>query len=475
MYVNLSQLINKTFLIVSLFSILSCSHSIRKNKELAVSKPYNILMIAIDDLNTWTGHLGTHPNSITPNIDRLANEGVSFRNAFAAAPACKPSRTAITTGIRPHRSGVYQNADDDMSILKLHETIPAYLARHGYKTLSSGKIFHGRKINPLFFQHNYVNRGNYSSKVRLNDLDELSGNFDWGPLDVDKDLTPDMDIAKWAKTQLSQKHEKPFFMALGIFRPHLPWLVPKEYFDKFPIEEIELPRGVLENDLDDIPHKSKPNFNDHRVISEAGKWKEGVQAYLASVNYADEVVGRIYDALLNSEYRDNTIVVLWGDHGWQLGEKRHWRKFQLWSAASRTSYIYKLPRQYEKKSIPRGEIVDAPVDLMSIFPTLTSLTDLPRKPGIDGKDISQLIVSQESEWKDYALTSQGPNEHAIRYKNWSFLRYPDGSQELYDLKQDPHEWHNLANDRKYRHIIAKLSAFLPRNAVAALEKADKTP
>ena len=418
----------------------------------------NVLMIAVDDLNTFASHLDTYPAARTPNLDRIAAAGTSFSSAYAPAPACNPSRVAVFTGKRPFDSGIYLNPDDPVSALREHGVIPQHLARNGYLTMATGKMFHRIEDNSEFFEEVYAASGNYRPEVRLNGVDALDDNFDWGPLDTFDDDTPDFDRVNWAIKQLNSEHDAPFFLGVGIVRPHLPWTVPQQYFDLFPLENISLPPGILENDIDDLPRGARNEGldGDHEIIVEAGKWKEAVQAYLASVAYADAAIGRLWDALQASPYRDNTVVILWGDHGWQFGEKNRWRKFTLWSAGSQTSYIVTAPGVQGA-----GQVCDTPVDLMSIYPTILELLGLPARTGIAGASVVPLLNDCSSHWIEPALSTNGPNNHAIRRDNWSYIRHANGDEELYDRDADRWEWRNIAGEEQTSQLREEFSSMLP--------------
>ncbi|MFP6667447.1 MAG: sulfatase, partial [Pirellulales bacterium] len=299
----------------------------------------NVLFISVDDLNDWIGCLHGHPQAKTPNIDRLAASGILFTNAHCAAPACNPSRTAIMTGISPHRSGLYDNRQKMREILPNAELLPKYFSRHGYWSVGSGKILHyfidARSWDDYFppkKNENPFPRTLYPEKrpVSL----PRGGPWQyvetaWAALDAtDEEFGGDWLVSRWIGEQLGKPHDRAFFLACGIYRPHEPWFVPKKYFELFPIEDIQLPPGYKANDLDDLPQAGKrrgPNrYFPH--IRKHGQWKQGIQGYLASIAFADAMVGRVMSALENGPNRDNTIVVLWSDHGWHLGEKEHWQK-----------------------------------------------------------------------------------------------------------------------------------------------------
>jgi arylsulfatase A-like enzyme len=346
-----------------------------------------------------------------------------------------------------------------LGVLRKHELIPQYLARYGYKTMATGKLFHQISANQEFFQESYVASGSYSVNRRLNGVPSLPKNFDWGPLDiVDDDETPDFDRVNWAIRQLGKEHDAPFFLAVGLVRPHLPWTVPRRYFEEFPLDEIELPPGFFEGDLEDLPRGGRREGirGDHEKIVAAGKWKEAIRGYLASVLYADAAVGRLWDALQASEYKDDTIVILWGDHGWQFGEKERWRKFTLWSAGSQTTLIFSSPSQ-----VIRGQVCKTPVDLMAVYPTIVELVGESPREDIDGASIVSLLNDCSVDWSVAALTTNGRNNHAVRYRNWSYIRHANRDEELYDRDRDPWEWHNLATDPDTVRIRGDFADMLP--------------
>src|SRR5262245_26039498 len=315
----------KNLLLVSLtlafFGLPASAHATQKDKG---PKQPNIIFIAIDDLNDWIGTLGGHPQARTPNLDRLAKKSQLFTRAYCAAPACNPSRTAILSGLRPSTTGVYHNSQPWRPALPDVVTMPAYLLSHGYVVWGGGKIFHGGFPDAKAWTEYFTGK----SKIPAKDLPTrgIGGNMQWGPLDAGDDAMPDTQMTDWAIGKLKQKHEKPFFLAVGYTKPHLPWHAPKKYFDMHPLDKIQLPK-VLDNDLDDVPpagiKMAKPE-GDHKSIVSAGLWKEAVQAYLACGTFMDHQLGRLLDALEQSGYADNTFIILWSDHGWSHGQKQHW-------------------------------------------------------------------------------------------------------------------------------------------------------
>ena len=291
---------------------------------------------------------------------------------------------------------------------------------------------------------------------------------DWGPLDAtDEEFGGDWLVSKFVGEQLRQEHDKPFFLACGIYRPHEPWFVPKKYFEPFPLDEVEMPRGLKEDDLDDLPPSGKA-IGRNRYLSHIKKhnqWRQGVQGYLASIAFADAMVGRVLDALDEGPHRGNTIVVLCSDHGWHLGEKEHWQKFTAWRVCARVPLIVRVPKGTPAlpKGTPAGERCDQPVNLVDLFGTLTDLCELPAKEGIDGASLVPLLKDPSADWPHAALTHLGiPGNYAISTERWRYIHYDRGGEELYDIETDPHEWTNLAGDPKYSDKLRQMRALAPK-------------
>ena len=432
-------------------------------REGAEDKP-NVLFIAIDDMNDWVGCLGGHPDVETPNLDRLADRGVVFTNAFCSAPACNPSRASLLTGILPSTSGVYHNNQPWRPALPDAVTLPQHFMAHGYRAVGGGKIFHGAYPDPPSW-HEY-----FPSQTRnkpgdpmppnrpLNGIPETA-HFDWGPVDVPDEEMGDWKVADWAIGELGKRHDKPFFLGVGIFRPHLPWYVPQKYFDMYPPDRITLP-NVKEDDLDDVPPIGKKIARpggDHKKVIEYGQWRKAVSAYLASISFADACVGRVIDALDRSPYADNTVIVLWSDHGWHLGEKLHWRKFALWEEATHNVMMIAAPGVTKP-----GDRCTRTVTLLDIYPTLVDLCGLSYKSELEGRSLLPLLENPNAEWKRPALTTHGRNNHSIRSEKWRYIHYSDGKEELYDREADDLEWFNLAGKPEYAEIKKELSRWLPK-------------
>lgn len=442
----------------------------------------NVLFIAVDDWNDWVGCMGD-VQAITPNVDRLAARGMLFTNASCAASVCNPSRAAVMSGLRPFTTGIYENATPlQTQIPAEHLTLPRYFRKHGYSAHGSGKIYHdqigGQPHDDFdhyhFWNEHYREWGWELGFSRFPDPEpakrpvakitsKTKRNFDFGPIAGDESEMPDYKSTSYGVEFLGKEHEKPFFLAIGEFRPHLPWFVPKKYFDMYPVDDIQLP-PTKEGDLDDLPKIALKRTNDraskHHLVKELGEWKKAVQGYLACISFSDHQIGRLLDALDASPYRDNTIIVLWSDHGYHLGEKDHWHKRTLWERSVRVPYIVVAPGVTKA-----GSRCAAPVDLMSIYPTLLELAGLPTYSKIagEGESVVPLLKDGKAAWPHYALCTHERSNHSVRSKHYRYIRYQDGSEELYDHRADPSEWNNLAKNpsQEAKEVMAEHARHLP--------------
>jgi len=459
-----------------MFVVLAASALAQEASETLIDRKPNILFIAMDDLNDWIGCMGGHPQARTPNLDRLAKSGVLFVNAHCAGASCNPSRTAIFTGIAPNRSGVYSNRQPMREVLPDAEILPAILRRHGYRSSGSGKMLHyfidARSWDEYFPKAEAEDpfpRTLYPEERPVSIPHEpwMYIETDWGGLDAtDEEFGGDYLVAKWVSDQLAKPvGDKPFFLACGIYRPHEPWFVPQKYFDMFPLEEIQLPPGYKEDDLDDLPPEGKRRGPNRYLahIRKHEQWKQAIQGYLASIAFADTQLGRVLDALEKSPYRDNTIVVLWSDHGWHLGEKQHWQKFTGWRVCSRVPLMIRVPKGVP--GLPAGTeqgICDQPVDLLSLSPTLLELAGLPAHEGNDGPSLVPLLCDSEADWPHVAITYlERPGSFGLSARHHRYIRYPEGGEELYDTRKDPYEWNNLADDPAHKSVLDSLRAKAP--------------
>lgn len=413
----------------------------------------NILFIAVDDLNHWVGHLNRNPQTKTPHIDRLAARGVAFTRAYCAAPVCNPLRTAILSGLRPSSTGVYDNTTDFRPLVPVERTLITTFRNAGWFTAGAGKIYHGGFDRKAEWEEYFGGGGGGKRENAGGGI----GGIRFAPLDCADDDLADYKITDYIIGQLGRRHDRPFFLACGLHKPHMPWNVPKRYYDMFPLESIHLP-PTEKGDLDDLPpagRKMARPEGDHAEVLKSGRWKEAVQAYLAAIAYTDMNVGRLLDALDRSPHRDNTIICFWGDHGWHLGEKEHWRKFSLWEEATRAPLIWVAP------GVSKPGVCARTVDFMSIYPTLCDLAGIPPPAHLEGPSIRRLLEDPAAGWDRPALTTHGFQNHAVRTEGWRYIRYADAGEELYDETKDPYEWTNLAGVAEHASRKADLANFLP--------------
>jgi len=430
----------------------------------AAEKP-NVLFIAVDDLNHWVGHLGRNKQTKTPNIDRLAAMGVTFANAQCAAPVCNPSRAALLSGKRPSTTGIYDNNSFFMEVLNPGESLVMQFKNAGYDTLGTGKIWHGGlgwQEQWTAIQEETFKKGKVS--------DRSIGKLVFGPIvEGGDEALPDTGIADYGISELGKTHDKPFFLALGFHKPHLPWNVPQKYYDMHPLADIQLP-PTKEGDLSDVPPAgvaiAKPEGG-HAAVLASGRWKEAVQAYLATITYLDGQIGRVLDAYDKSPQKNNTIIVFWGDHGWHLGEKSHWSKFTLWEEAARAPFIWVVPGLTKP-----GGFCKSPVDFMSVYPTLCDLASLPKPAWLEGDNIRPLLADPAAAWNGVGVTTFGQNNHAVRTDRWRYIRYADGGEELYDHSNDEYEWTNLAAKPEHAALKAELARHFPAVNIPAAAKGE---
>lgn len=444
-----------------IFLILSC------NQEEPATTPPNVLFIAIDDLNDWVEPLRGHPQVKTLNMNKLAARGTVFSNAHTQSPLCNPARTSLLTGRRPSSTGVYGLAPWFRNVEELKDivSLPQHFSLNAYTTYSTGKIYHGgygRKDTDQEFDE--LGPG-ASVGVRPEQKiigDTPGGNnplMDWGTFPHKDEDKGDWAVASWAVEQLNQKPAEPFFLSAGFFLPHVPCYATQKWFDLYPEEDLQLP-PLLENDRDDTPRFS---WYDHWYLPEPRlKWLEEnkqlkplVRAYLASISFVDSQVGRILDALEENGLTENTIVVLWSDHGYHLGEKEISGKNTLWDRSTRVPLIFAGP------GISENAVVDAPVELLDIYPSLIDLCELSPREGLEGHSLLPQLQDPDAAREWPAITTHNHDNHGVRTKNWRFIQYADGSRELYDMRKDPNEWTNLAQDPAYADVLAQHLKWLP--------------
>ena len=422
--------------------------------SLAGERP-NVLLIIVDDLNDWVACLNGHPNAKTPRIDGLASRGTLFTNAHCQAPLCGPSRASFLSGLYPSSNGVYgqptKQLGEDRELFVGH-LLPQHFARHGYRTFGVGKITHGIPLKSVVDVAGPTGNSGPKPKDesggepgRFHYRPDMESPFsgtqtDWAPFPKRDELMPDFATAAWAVEHLEQMDSRPFFMAVGFHRPHVPFYVPQAWFDLFPLEEIQLP-PIQETDLSDVPLIGRalhelPRFPQLPFLraNDDEQWRLCVQAYLACTAFVDAQIGKVLDSV-----PANTIVALISDHGYHLGEKNRVAKHSLWPEATRVPMVI----------VPVGgatqQVVDQPVGLIDLFPTFCEMTGIPLKAGLEGLSLVPLLHDPQAPWSRPVIrTTYARGNHSLRSKTHHFIRYENGAEEYYDLRTDPHAWKNLS-------------------------------
>lgn len=451
---------------LSLQAVLTSGHCLAE-------KP-NVLFISVDDLNDWAGYRG-HSQVISPNMDRLAKAGTWFSKAYCQYPVCGPSRASVMSGLYYHQLGSPKlQAEDQFVEEKVQsmgsELLHGYMRKHGYKTMAVGKILHRHLPEENLdlsggrgkWNHNRNKKGkqvesNWNSSKTLTD---------WAHYDGEESEMSDSKAADWAVERLEEDHEKPFMLMLGFLRPHTPWHVPKKYFDLYEREKLTIP-AYKKDDLEDVPEAGKETINDGYPRTEWAKqenqWQHIIQSYLASISFVDSKIGQVLDALDASPYRDNTIVVLWSDHGYHMGEKNTFQKHTLWERSASAPLIISLPPSMNGEKY-QGR-TDGVVGLIDLYPTLVDLCGLPANDKVVGRSLKPLILNHGADWDYPALTYRKDGGKSIRDQRYRYIEYGDGSMELYDHEKDPNEWRNLAANPEYTEVLKSLRETLSENHI----------
>jgi choline-sulfatase len=435
----------------------------------AARKP-NVVFIAIDDQNDWVGPLGGHPLAKTPQLDRLARRGTVMTNAHCQAPLCNPSRTSLMLGLRPTTTGIYGLAPWFRTIDALRDrvTLPQHFKAHGYKTLAAGKIYHGAVGGPQARAKEFDTWGPPGAvgarpPAKLIGPTPMGNNplMDWGTFPHRDEDKGDYIIASWAVDQLkAMPKDQPFFLAAGFSLPHVPCYATQAWFDLYPDDDTILP-VIREDDRADTPRFSwylhwqlpEPRL---KWTQEHKQWRNLVRSYLACTSFVDAQIGRVIDAVEASGQADNTIIVVWGDHGYHLGEKEITGKNTLWERSTRVPLIFAGP------GVAAGARVGSPAELLDIYPTLVELCGLPARSDQEGVSLAPHLKNSKVARARPAITSHNQGNHGVRTERWRYIRYADGSEDLYDLANDPREWTNLAGRREHAAVVAEHRQWLPK-------------
>lgn len=503
--------------VISTIALLLLVMSCKSNKPIEENQPQkqpNVLFISIDDLNDWTGSLGGNKQVITPNLDKLADQSTQFTNAHASMAVCVASRNSVLSGLHPSTTGWYALVEDHDAMVASYENImgdkqmlPALFKSNGYATYSAGKIFHKgatdypflmdalwddvlpdykEKLRPIDYERGegyggykfypFPKEGSQLKRFygdKLKDNHSLCG----GPLD-EEDMPEgkmyDEFIADYAIDRLKEDHTKPFFLSVGFVRPHVPYTAPRKYFDMYDRNKVKIP-VVPSDEMNDIPLIGKAiaynygvsNMGDYQAVTGMGDdyWRHLVHSYLACVTFVDDQVGRVIKALEDSKYADNTIIVLWSDHGQSLGEKMNFRKMSLWEGSTKVPLYILTP---ETKM--NGKACSKPVSLLDLYPTLVDLCNLPKQEHLEGRSLKKLIENPEIDWPYPVVTSWRYKNYAIRSQDFRYIQYRDGTEELYDHRNDPGEHTNLASNGMYSTVIEDHKKWIPQNAALPVGK-----
>ncbi len=467
---------NKFTILCVVITLIICSSAAYSQSTLP-EKP-NVIFVSIDDLNDWINPvgLGGLKGLKTPNFDRLRKMSMSFTNAHVASPACAPSRVALMTGVSPARSGVtgWGNANWRLvPALKDLQTIEQFFKDKGYETLAGGKIYHTLAPPRAIVNQSEAKGWDYyypslkipipfqvrapesviSPKLFTGTQPDY---FTWGPIALGDEYMADYQIAEWANYELSRKHEKPLFLAVGLTKPHDPWEVPQKYFDLYPLESVP-DLEIKEDDLEDaFVHGRRPL---HKFITDNNQVKKVVQAYMATISFTDAMLGKFLDELEKSAFAKNSVMVFWSDHGMHMGEKENWEKFTLWERSTRAPLFVIAPG-----ITTPGTTTHVPVSMLDIFPTLAELTGQKIPDYCDGESLVPMLKNESFAHKpvltSYLLKenaeSKGGDAHTIRTERYRYIYYPFiNLEELYDHNTDDNEWDNIAYRPSSKDIILK--------------------
>ena len=460
---------------VSTFTILTCLLILAGTTQ---AKKPDVVFIIVDDLNDWIGVMGGHPQTKTPNLDALAARGVLFTNAHCNAPQCGPSRTSLLHGLYPKSTGRYFNNPRRMPFYgdqptqgitsKKPPQNPTIFHHHfnqnGYRVVSGGKVSHGGTVKQKGSVDAYLNRPRDVRGKFTDDKANLWG--EGGPHNHPVEETGDYKVSQWAMDEWRKAGDKPLLMTVGFYRPHRPFNAPRAYFEKFPLESIQLP-AVRADDLADLPpygkalarsnaHKDlfKPRTVHEQILHLGGEkeWKYMVQSYLSCINYVDAQIGSFLEALKENPRDRETVIVLTSDHGWNLGEKTHWCKAAIWRDTTRVPFMVVLPGVSKA-----GARNNQPISHVDIYPSLCDFAGIPKPRHLEGRSILPLLKNSKAK-RDLAFLSYGPENTAAQSERYRYIRYEDGSEELYDHQKDPHEWMNRSSNPEYAAIKKKLHA-----------------
>lgn len=437
----------------------------------------NLMLLIIDDLNDWVTALGDHPQVSAPNIDALAASGTVFANAHAQAPICGPSRASLFSGLYPAQTGIYGQIPDRRlgpAVAAVSPTmlLPQYLRAQGFRAGGAGKVSHQGAQEGMFDEY-LTSELEYgpNPEQRFKWFDTRT-HTDWGAYPDSDEEMRDHQTASWGVDFLERQGDRPFMLALGFVRPHVPWYVPQRWLDMFPLDEIQLP-VVRADDLEDVPQAGRdladvPQMPTLEWAMENAEWRPIMQGYLASIAFADHCVGIAMEGLRAAGHADDTLVCLVSDNGYHLGEKQRFAKMSLWERSTRVPLIFSGPGI-------AVQVFTDPVGLIDIFPTVLDMLELPANPENAGRSLRPVLTGSGTLPLRPQLSVYGAGNYAVIDPRYRYIRYADGSEELYDHESDPMEWHNLADNADMAAVKARLGAYIPASAVADVMLAGDQP
>ncbi len=471
----------------------------------AADKRPNVLFLMADDLNNRLGCYGD-PRVKSPNLDRLAARGVVFERAYCAFPLCGPSRNALLTGLYPNSNGILGNGQIFRQTIPKHVSLPQSFRQAGYFAARIGKMYHYNVPNSIG-TNGHDDPGSWELEMNPAGVDRLEetpnifslvpgqfgGTLSWYASPKQDRFHTDAlqaEDAGWVLERCAKRPDRPFFLAVGFFRPHTPYVSPKSYFDLYPEQEMPVVEGVKE-DQADIPAAGLGSAKKEQDTMTDDLRRQCVQAYFASITFMDAQLGRILDALDRLGLADNTIIVFASDHGYHLGEHGLWQKMSLFEESARVPLLIAAPGIAK-----RGTVAKAPVSLVDVYPTLTELCGITAPPNLQGQSLVPMLKDPAAVGRGWALTEVtrggGPSQakitpslaegkqfagYTLRTPRWRYTEWDEGhrGRELYDHDADPRELKNLADDPAHAETVKTLSEQIRTATKATLPASGEIP
>lgn len=455
----------------------------------------NVLFLIADDLNNLLGSYGD-PLAKTPNLDKLAARGVRFDRAYCAFPLCGPSRNAFLTGLYPNSSGILANGQLFRQTIPSHRSLPQAFRNSGYFAARIGKLYHYNVPNSIG-TNGHDDPGSWELELNPAGVDRLEeeprittlapGQFGatlswYASPKGDRDHTDGLmaDDAEWVLERCARRKDRPFFLAVGFFRPHTPYVAPKPYFDLHPASEMPVVQGVKE-DRADIPAPALASGKAEQDRMDDAKRREARQAYNASISFMDAQVGRVIDSLDRLGLAEDTIIVFTSDHGYHMGEHGLWQKMSLFEESARVPLLIAAP------GLPtKGRVAKTPVSLIDLYPTLAELSGVERPANLQGQSLVPILKDPEAAGRGWALTqvvrggAQATNRffgYSLRTPRWRYTEWDEGrkGRELYDHDADPRELTNLAEKPEHASTVEALSLRLQAAVKTTFPPSGQTP